>query len=62
MIILDDILGGIMARGDDPARSDPDSREFALRFHAYMDRHGAREIGRVADPTFGTLIVYGLSQ
>jgi hypothetical protein len=58
VIILDSILGDVMARGDDPARSDPYSREFALRFHAYMDRHNAREVGRVSDATFGTLVIY----
>ena len=61
VIILDSILGDVMARGDDPTRSDPDSREFALRFHAYMDHHNAREVGRVSDATFGTLVVYRLS-
>jgi 4-amino-4-deoxy-L-arabinose transferase-like glycosyltransferase len=59
IFILDPILGNVIARGD----ADEESlRGVASDYYAFMDRHHARELGRVEDKTYGTLIVYALSR
>ncbi len=61
ILIVDAILGDVIACGDDPTCRDANSAELAMRFHLYMNRHHTREVGRVTDKTYGALIVYAVS-
>ncbi len=61
VFIVDAILGDVIARSEDTADFDSQTGELASRYHAYMTRHRARELGQVNDKTYGTLIVYALS-
>ena len=58
VFLLDPILSDVLGQGED---SEATASEMAGQYRAYMERHQARELGRVSDATYGTLIVYALS-
>ena len=58
VFLLDPILSDVLGQGED---SEATANEMAGQYRAYMERHQARELGRVSDATYGTLIVYALS-
>jgi hypothetical protein len=58
VFILDPLLQDVIERGD---QGEPSLRDVARDYHTFMQGHHARELGRVTDPTYGTLIVYALN-